>query len=72
MAILNRFLRLLKLLEQAADFADWLTVPTGLTAIAALLSYQSLLLIGCDAPSAALLASATALTLHCGLNHPDP
>lgn len=71
MAILNRFLRVLELLEQAAELANWLTGTVELAAISALLSYGSLLLVGCEAPSAAILASTLALTLHCGLNHPD-
>jgi hypothetical protein len=71
MAILNRLLRLLKLLEQMVEFADYLTTPVGITLVFCLLSYQSLLLLQCDAPSAALLASVVALTLHCTLNRPD-
>lgn len=70
MAILNRFLRLLELLEHAIDCADFLTTPPGRAMMACLLSYQALLLAGCDGPTAAILASAVALTLHCGLNNP--
>ncbi|MEO0533647.1 MAG: hypothetical protein AAF215_07240 [Cyanobacteria bacterium P01_A01_bin.123] len=71
MAILNRFLRLLKLLEQAADLTEFLTSPTGIALSLCLLSYQAFLLVGCDAPSAAILASVTVLTLHCAFNHPE-
>ncbi|MBE7384320.1 MAG: hypothetical protein F6J95_023260 [Leptolyngbya sp. SIO1E4] len=70
MALLNRFLRLLELLEQATDVVEFLTTPAGIAIATCLLSYQALLVIGCDGPSAAILASATALTLHCGLNRP--
>lgn len=70
MAILNRFLRLLELLEQLTDCAEFLTTPSGLAVVACLLSYEALLLAGCDGPSAAILASTAALTLHCGFNRP--
>ncbi|MEL6382343.1 MAG: hypothetical protein AAFQ89_07705 [Cyanobacteria bacterium J06626_18] len=70
MAILNRLLRFLELLEHITEFTDFLTTPTGGALLACLLSYAGLLLAGCDSPSAAILASATALTLHCGLNRP--
>ena len=70
MAILNRLLRLLELLECIADFAEYLTTPVGIALFVCLVSYQSLLLARCDGPSAAVLASATALTVHCGLNRP--
>ena len=71
MALLNRFLRLLKLLEQVAEFANVLTESTGLAIIICLFSYEALLLYSCDAHSSAILASAIGLTLHCVLNQPD-
>lgn len=71
MAILNRFLRLLRLLEQVADLTEFLTSPTGLALSFCLLSYQAFLRVGCDAPSAAILASVIVLTLHCVLNQPE-
>lgn len=71
MAILNRFLRLLKLLETLVDFGEFLTTSTGSTLIFCLLSYQALALMGCDATSAAVLASVAALTLHCTVNRPN-
>ena len=71
MAILNRFLRLLERLEAAADAAEFLASPVGLASIFCLLSYQVFLLVGCDVPTAAILASATGLTLHCTFNHPE-
>jgi len=70
MAILHRLLRCLELLEQAAEFADFLFTPAGLTIGTCLLSYQALRLAGCDGLSASILASTVALTLHCGLNRP--
>ncbi len=71
MAILNQLLRLLELLEQATAFAQFLTTPAGMAVGACLLSYQALLLAGCEGVSAAILASAVALTLHCGFNRPQ-
>ena len=70
MAILNRLLRLLELLEHLIDVAEYLTTPAGVSLAVCLVSYQALMLAGCDGPSAAVLASATALTVHCGLNRP--
>lgn len=70
MAILNRFLHLLKLLESVAEFGEFLTQPTGATLIFCLLSDQALALMGCDATDAAILASTAALTLHCTSNSP--
>ena len=70
MAILNRLLRFLELLEQITEFTDFLMTPVGGAMLACLLSYGGLLWVGCDGASAAILASATALTLHCGLNRP--
>jgi len=70
-AILNRFLRLLKLLEELAELGDFLVTPTGTTFIFCLLSYQALALMGCDITAAAILASTAALTLHCTINRPN-
>jgi hypothetical protein len=70
-AILNRFLYLLKLLESVAEFGEFLTAPLGTTLVFCLLSYQALILMECDATSATALASAAALTLHCTLNRPS-
>lgn len=70
MAILHRFLQLLEFLEQTTQFIEFLTTPVGMAASACLVSYQVLLLLQCDSPSAAVLASAIALTLHCGFNRP--
>lgn len=69
MAILNRFLRLLTVIEQIAEATDHLAAPTGIAGLCAL-SYEILLIAGCDAPTAAVLASAAALTVHCGCHRP--
>lgn len=71
MAILNRFLHLLELLEEIAAFTDFATTPTGVTVVFCLLSHQALMLMGCDVSSSAVLAIAAALTLHCTVNRPD-
>lgn len=68
MALLNRFLQLLELLEETADV---LTTPMGIVMAVALLSYQALLWAGCDGLSAAILAGSTALALHCSFNRPN-
>ncbi len=71
MAILNRFLHLLKFLEDLADFCQFLNTSVGATFVFCLISYQSLILINCDAPSSAILAGAAALTFHCSVNRPS-
>ncbi|PSN16345.1 hypothetical protein C7271_20305 [filamentous cyanobacterium CCP5] len=71
MAILNRFLRLLELLEQTSQLMEELTTPMGLALGICLFSYQALWIGGCDSSSAAILASAIALALHCGLCNPE-
>jgi hypothetical protein len=70
MAILHRFLRFLKLLEDLAEFTDFLTTPAGTTLVFCGLSYQAFTFMGCDLTASALLASAAALTLHCTVNRP--
>lgn len=70
MAILNRFLHFLKLLEELVEFGEFFTTPVGTTIIFCLLSYQALTLLGCDATDAAILASTAALTLYCTVNCP--
>lgn len=71
MAILNRLLRLLELLEQISDFTDLLLTPTGVAVVICLVSYQALMLAGCDVVSASTLASVVALALHSAYTHPD-
>jgi hypothetical protein len=70
MVILSRLLKLLNFLEQVVAFTEFLETPTALPVLACLLSYQGLLLIHCDAASAAVLASTATLTLHCVINCP--
>ncbi|MEO1094158.1 MAG: hypothetical protein AAFX01_04585 [Cyanobacteria bacterium J06638_28] len=71
MAILNRLLRLLELLEHISDFTEFLLTSTGLAVVICLVSYQALMLAGCDAASAAVLASVVALALQSAYNQPD-
>ncbi|MGF1538594.1 MAG: hypothetical protein ACFB4J_19200 [Elainellaceae cyanobacterium] len=74
MAILHRFLLLLEFLDQVVDVADAsidsLTIPAGVALVTCFVSYQAMLISGCDALSSSVLASAIALPLHCGLNRP--
>lgn len=70
MAILNRFLYLLKLLEDVGDFGAFLNTPAGTTSIFCLLSYQAFTLMSCDTINAAILASIAALTVFCTVNRP--
>lgn len=70
MAILKQFLRLLELLEKVAEFVHFLTTEIGLTICFCLLCYVGLLLVQCDPPTASILASTIALTLHCTLHRP--
>ncbi|NET33699.1 MAG: hypothetical protein F6K19_17020 [Cyanothece sp. SIO1E1] len=68
MVILRQFLKLLELLEQVVNF---LAAPIGCSAGLCFISYQILLLSGCDAPTSAILASTIALTLYCIVQQPD-
>lgn len=70
MAILNRFLHFLQLLEELAEVGEFLKTPIGSTLVFCGLSYQALSVMGCAAPSAAILASVAALALHCTTNRP--
>ena len=70
MAILNRFLHFLKLLEEVVEFGEFLTTPVGATLIFCLLSYQALALMDCDVTTASILASTAALTVYCTANRP--
>jgi len=71
MAILSRLLYVLKCLETLVEFGDFLTSAIGVVLIVCLLSDQALLLAGCDVTTAAILASAVAMTLHCTLTRPN-
>ncbi|MDA0672522.1 MAG: hypothetical protein O3C67_02290 [Cyanobacteria bacterium] len=70
MAILNRFLYLLKLLEELVELGAFLNTPLGTAGVFCLLSYQALILMGCDAVDGAILASTATLTLYCMVNRP--
>ncbi|RZM82002.1 hypothetical protein [Leptolyngbya iicbica] len=70
MAILNRLLHFLKLLEELVEFGEFLTTPLGSTGVFCLLSYQAFALMGCDVTTATILASTAALTLYCTMNRP--
>jgi hypothetical protein len=71
MAILNRFLQLLELIETLAAGLNFLTTLQGIAVSSCLWSYMAFLFIGCDAPTASILAGSVALTLHSVLRRPD-
>jgi len=75
MALLNQFLRLLEFIEHLCadlvDYGDWLTSSIGLVFNVCLLSYTGLLITGCTAPTAAILASVVALACHCVVQEPE-
>jgi hypothetical protein len=71
MALLNRLLKLLELLEYLSEGIMILTTPPGIALGCCLWCYLALLLAGCDTPTASILASAAALTLHSVLTRPD-
>ena len=71
MAILNRFLKFLELLEQIVDFFNLLSSPAGYSAVLCLFAYGLLLMGGCNGPTAAILAGAIAMTLYSIVQQPD-
>ncbi|NEQ30299.1 MAG: hypothetical protein F6K04_04755 [Leptolyngbya sp. SIO4C5] len=71
MTLLARLLQLLQFIELFLEFFEFLATPTGLAASAGIFSYVPLLQMNCEAPSAAILASAIALTLYCLLERFD-
>ncbi|MEO0408799.1 MAG: hypothetical protein AAF289_15760 [Cyanobacteria bacterium P01_A01_bin.135] len=75
MALLNRFLQLLEFLEwvvAAVDvWIDALAMSGVLALLTCLFSYEALVMVNCDRPSAAILSSTLALTLHCSFNRPN-
>ena len=71
MALLNRFLKLLEMIEGLSEAIAFLSTPVGIAVGSCLISYEALLLIGCDAISASILAGTLALTLHSVLEKPD-
>lgn len=70
MTLLSRFLKFLEWIEQGQDFVHFLSQPTGLSAVTALLLYCPLQLLGCDSLSATTLSCTIALTLFCLLERP--
>jgi hypothetical protein len=71
LTILAGFLQLLKGIEQVGEFFEFLITPTSLSIVLCGLSYQMLLNGGCDAPTAAILASSIGLTLSATVNQPQ-
>ena len=71
MAILNRFLQFLELLEQIVDFFALLGSPAGYSTLLCIFAYGMLLIGDCDSPTAAILAGAIALTLYSIVQQPD-
>lgn len=71
LAFLNRFLRVLELLEEISDFAAFVGAPMGVSIFVCLVSYNALLWGRCDIPRAAILASAIAMTVYSLVKEPD-
>lgn len=71
MTLLNRFLRLLELLESAQGLFEFLTEPIGLSGVLAICLYFPIQSLGCDASAAATLACTAALTFFCLVEKPD-
>lgn len=71
MAILNRFLKFLELLEQIVDFFAFLSSPSGYSTIFCLFAYGMLLIGGCGSPTSAILAGAIAMTLYSIVQQPE-
>ena len=71
LALLNRFLKLLELLESIGDFIAFLLSPVGLAVWICAMSYYLLLWGQCDVPTSAILASAIAMTAYSLVKQPD-
>lgn len=71
MALLARLLQLLNFLESLMQFGDFLLTPVGLTALVGLGFYGPLVVLGCDASTAATLAGSVALGIACAITKPD-
>lgn len=71
LAFLNRFLRILELLEEISDFVAFLGAPTGAAVLVCLVSYNLLLWGRCDIPTATILASVVAMTVYSVVKQPD-
>ncbi|MEM9266495.1 MAG: hypothetical protein AAGA46_13300 [Cyanobacteria bacterium P01_F01_bin.13] len=65
MTLLNRFLRLLEVLEAAQEVFEFFTDPIGLAGVLAICLYFPIQALGCDASAAATLACTAALTFFC-------
>ncbi|MEO0457620.1 MAG: hypothetical protein AAF152_13720 [Cyanobacteria bacterium P01_A01_bin.114] len=64
MSLLAKFLHFLEWVETTQAIFEFLTQPTGLATTVALCLYAPLQILGCDALSAATLASALGLCLY--------
>ena len=71
MTLLNRFLKLLEFLEAAQTAFEFLSDPIGLSGVLAVCLYFPIQFLGCDASSAATLASTATLTFFCLIEKPD-
>ena len=71
LTVLSQFLQFLELLETVADFVAFLWAPVGLSVLVCGISYGMLLLGNCDVPTAAILASAIAMTVYSVTQQPD-
>jgi len=71
LTLLTRFLRVLELLEELSDFAMFLGAPMGIALLICFVSYNALLWERCDIPTAAILASAIAMTVYSVVKQPD-
>ena len=70
LTLLNRFLRFLEFLEDFSDFIAFLSAPKGLAVFVCMASYTLLLWGSCDTPTAAILASAIAMTAYSLVKQP--
>ncbi|MEM7061724.1 MAG: hypothetical protein AAF572_00965 [Cyanobacteria bacterium P01_B01_bin.77] len=70
MTFLNRFLKLLELLETVQDVFEFLSTPIGLSGVLAICLYFPLQFLGCDPSAAATLACTVALTFFCLVEKP--
>lgn len=70
MALLARFLQLLRFLEESLELLDVLATPLGQIASLGILIYGGLVMVGSDASTAATLAGSVALGLSCLLTRP--
>lgn len=71
MTLLNRFLKLLELLETVQDAFTFFTDPIGLSGVLAICLYFPMQALGCDASAAATLSCTAALTFFCLVEKPD-